>query len=312
MPGSDWRPTCSVEVLRARAEMLREVRSFFAERDVVEVDTPVLAQTGVTDPAIESFGVEVRGRRWYLQTSTEYHQKRLLAAGAPSNVTISHVFRAEEQGALHNVEFTMVEWYRLGFSLEELMSEVVELVDVVLGRAACRRLTYAELMRGAFGELPSTVNALRALLGVESDAELADASRSQLEDLAASRALAGIDGRLFVTDYPAHQAALAALRETLDGTVADRFELVIDGVEVANGYNELTDAQVLADRMAHDVMARERNRQAAMTPDERLLAAQRSGLPACAGVALGFDRLLMLKLGARDIREVLPFAGDTA
>jgi len=309
----DWRPTCSRETLLERSRTLTAIRAFFAQRDVLEVDTPVLSRTTVTEPAIDSFSLGSGAERRYLQTSPEYHMKRLLAAGAPSIVRIGPVFRAEESGRLHNPEFTMIEWYRIGFDLAELLDEVEALVDLVLGQGGYRRVSYAQLLReGADVDLFETDDAaLQAALircGVQLSAN-AYANRRDLLDLLVTYTIeAAGAGRVFVTDYPADQAALARVVTDTEGrNVAARFELIIDGIEVANGYDELADADVLERRMRADCVVRERAGRDGPAPDERLLAAMRDGLPSCCGVALGFDRLLMLKLGAHRIEEVMPF-----
>ncbi len=310
----DWRPTCSLATLLERARALNDVRAFFAARDVLEVDTPVLSQTTVTDTAIESMRLTSTGGVRYLQTSPEYQMKRLLAAGAPSMVRIGPVFRAEESGRLHNPEFTMIEWYRLGFDLAALMDDVAALVNTVLGAAPYRRISYAQLLHEGVGvDVWRTDDAAlaQALLrcGVEMSGD-ASLSRREALDLLAACAIELLGpGRVFVTDYPADQAALAKLAVDSQGReTAQRFELIIDGVEIANGYDELPDAQVLSARMASDCATRRAQQRAIPAVDERLLDALRHGLPACAGVALGFDRLLMMRLGIDRIEAVLPFS----
>ena len=277
--GQSWRPACSIAALEARAEILATIRAFFAEREVIEVQTPTLSSTTVTDPQIASIATQ-DGK--FLQTSPEYQMKRLLAAGAPSIYQMGPAYRAGESGRLHNPEFTMLEWYRLGFDDDELMAEVVELVDLVLGPRPYQRLTYRELIGTSEGQ--------RDLL-----------------DLKFADALANLDDvRVFITDYPADQAALARLREE-DAGVAARFELVVDGIEVANGYFELTDPDELEGRFDRDNAIRDSLGVQPIASDERLLAAMRHGLPDCAGVALGVDRLVMLALGATNLSEVMPF-----
>ena len=278
--------------------MLAAVRRFFAERDVLEVQTPVLGQHTVTDPAIDSLRT-TDGR--YLQTSPEYHMKRLLAAGAPSIYQIAPVFRAGEAGRRHNPEFTMIEWYRLGFDADRLMDEVAALVDVLLGKGSYQRTTYADLLRGRFGtacESAAGVLAQAQSFGLRGDVDVADAM-----DLLFAEA-ADWPGRVFVTRFPAPLAALARLNT--DGS-ADRFELIVDGVEVANGYRELLDAAELAARMNADALRRKRRGAPAVAADARLLAAQTCGLPDCAGVAVGFDRLVALKLGSASIAKTIAF-----
>ena len=286
--------------------MLRETRSFFAERRVTEVQTPVLGTTTVTDPQIES--LIVHGSRRYLQTSPEYHMKRLLAAGASSIYQIGPVFRAGERGRWHNPEFTMLEWYRLGFDAMRLMDEVADLVDVLLGHATYQRRSYAEIIRRRFGVAVDAHDACLETargLGLARDARIEDA-----HDLLLAEAIGTRGGhRLFVTDFPPQQAALARIGAN---GMAERFELVVDGVEVANGYHELRDADELESRMGADNRRRRAVGRPEVAADQRLLAAQRQGLPDCAGVAVGFDRLVALRLGVADIGETMAFDWDRA
>ena len=278
---TSWRPGCDLPALAKRAELLAELRAFFAEREVLEVQTALLAEHTVTDLNIESMAV---GGHGYLQTSPEYQLKRLLAAGMPSLYQIGPVFRAGEVGRLHNPEFTLVEWYRLGFDDQALMTEVAALLERLLGSGECRQITYAELV-GA-----------QAVAGL---------SREAL-DLRFSEAAEALQGRWFITRYPADQAALARLCPD-DPSVAARFELVVDGVELANGYWELTDPEEQRRRFAADVEDRRVRGLVEPTIDEKFIGALEAGLPDCAGVALGFDRLLMLALGAERLADVMPF-----
>ncbi len=278
---SNWRPSCDLPTLEKRAELLGEVRSFFAERQVLEVQTAVLAEHTVTDLHIESMAV---GQHGYLQTSPEYQLKRLLAAGAPSIYQIGPVFRAGEAGRLHNPEFTLLEWYRLGFDDQALMAEVEALLVRLLGPGECRQITYTDLV---------------------GEAAIAELSPEQL-DLRFSEAADALTGRWFITRYPADQAALARLCPD-DASVAARFELVVDGVELANGYWELTEPEEQRRRFAADIEARRVRGLVEPTIDEKFINALEAGLPDCAGVALGFDRLLMLALQAERLADVMPF-----
>lgn len=302
-----WRPSSSVDALRERAAMLRAVRDFFAERDVLEVQTPVVGRHGVTDPAIDSMRLTT-GR--YLQTSPEYHMKRLLAAGAPSIYQVGPVFRDGEQGRWHNPEFTMIEWYRLGFDAPRLMTEVAELVDVLIGSGSYDRIRHADLLERRFGMDASqsgdeSLLELARGLGSANDINVDDAL-----DLIFADAVGALrDRRVFVTGFPGRLATLARVNE--DG-LAERFELVVDGVEIANGYHELCDANELERRMASDATKRRERGRPAVAPDERLIAAQEHGLPDCAGVALGFDRLLAMRLGASSIAETMAFDWERA
>ena len=278
-----WRPGCDLSMLAARARLLADIRSFFRVRDVLEVQTALIGEHTVTDVHVESIAAADSG---YLQTSPEYQLKRLLAAGAPSIYQLGQVFRASEQGRLHNPEFTLLEWYRLGFDDLQLMEEVAQLVDMVLGGAHYARVSYADLV----GNL--------------------ERPRDEL-DLAFSAAVQALsDGRWFITDYPADQAALARLRPD-DLSVAARFELIVDRVELANGYFELTDVAEQTRRFAADNEARRLAGLAEVSVDQKFLAALEAGLPDCAGVALGVDRLLMLAEGAESLEQVMPFAWST-
>jgi len=269
------------ERLRLRAQALEAIRGFFAARDVVEVQTPVLAPATVTDPDVESIAVPGYG---FLQTSPEYQMKRLLSAGAPSIYQLGPVFRHEERGRLHNPEFTMLEWYRLGFDDQQLMREVAELVALVLGPDAVQTVTYQQLVGDISGR--------------------GDVQRSEL-DLRFAEACEKLQpGRFFVVDYPADQAALARLRPD-NPSVAARFELVIDGIEIANGYWELLDPTEHERRFAADRARRKALGRTDVEPDQPFLTALRRGLPNCAGVALGVDRLLMLAQNADRLDEVL-------
>ena len=261
--------------------MLDRTRRFFAARDVIEVQTPLLAEATVTDPDVESISVPGYG---YLQTSPEYFMKRLLAAGVPSCFQLASAFRHDERGRRHNPEFTMLEWYRVGFDDAALRDEVAALCDTLLGPAVCETLTYADLVTDL--EQPREVL----------DLAFADAC----DNLG--------PGRFFLIDYPAEQAALSRLKPD-NPAVAARFELVIDGVEVANGYWELTDVDEHRARFAGDLERRAARGLPAREIDERFLAAMVEGLPDCAGVAVGFDRLVMLAIGASSLDEVLAFRG---
>jgi len=274
-------------MLRARAQMLAAMRDFFSRRNVLEVQTPLLGQAGVTDPDIAAFEL-FEGS---LQTSSEYHQKRLLAAGIGDNYSLGAVFRAGESGRLHNPEFTMLEWYRLGFDDIALRREVEDLVNTLLGPA--------EFFEHRYAQLVASVE-----LGVEESRRLPDSAHA---DLRIARAIEQLgEGRHFVIDFPATEAGLARL-DPVDPTVARRFELIIDGVEIANGYFELLDADTHRSRFAADREERRLRGLPDVTTDTLFLAAVESGLPDCAGVALGVDRLLMLQQGARQIADVQAF-----
>lgn len=325
-PGEDWRPSATLGALRARAALLARTREFFASQGVLEVDTPVLVNAPVSDVHIGSAAVELapaqRGAahaapRLYLHTSPEYAMKRLLAGGSGDIYQICHVVRADERGRLHNPEFTLIEWYRVGWQLEALMDEVEALTRVLLGPAAAarsgERLSYRDAfvrelgldpLSAAEGELRSCA----ARFGLEPRA--ADGgNRDELLDFLMGCAVGpklGHAALTFIHGYPASQAALARL-DPQDPRSALRFELYCEGLELANGFQELQSAHEQRARFERDNAARRSAGLPSAPPDERLLAALASGMPECAGVALGFDRTLMLALGASHIDEVLPF-----
>ena len=322
-PSLPWRPSGSLARLRQRARLLAGVRAFFAARDVLEVDTAQLVNHAVTDRHLRP--AEVRwtpgGAPRYLHTSPEYAMKRLLAAGSGDIYQLCHVFRGEEQGALHNAEFTLVEWYRLGWSLDALMREVDELLRALLGAAAggaTRVVRYDQAFLETLGcnplDAPDRALAECARAHGSDAALVRGCGRDELLDLLMAIHVGprlGHDGPVFVERYPASQAALARLDDA-DPRVALRFELYLRGVELANGFEELTDEASQRARFRADQAARAQRGLPVPAIDEFLLAALRAGLPPCAGVALGFDRVLMIACGARAIGEVLAFSAERA
>jgi lysyl-tRNA synthetase class 2 len=318
-----WRPSAAMPTLRLRAELLAAVRAFFAARNVLEVDTPALVRHAVTDVHIHCASVELPGHAapLYLHSSPEYAMKRMLAAGSGDIYQITHVFRGDEISALHNAEFTLIEWYRCGYSMAALMAEVAQLAAELLALPASVRVQY--LHYAAAFERELGVDPLRAEesalreLALAHGLELAVAhgcSRDELLDWLMASVLGprlGRSGLCFVHHYPASQAALARL-DPEDPRVAMRFELYRAGVELANGFEELSDAQQQRARFELDRQERTRRGLSVPAIDETLLSALAAGMPAVAGVALGFDRLLMLRLGAQRIEQVLPFALERA
>jgi lysyl-tRNA synthetase class 2 len=322
---NDWQPSASLGAIRLRANLNARIRAFFDEHNILEVETPVLSMAGNSDPNIASFSLEFSGRtdgapstRW-LRTSPEFALKRLLAADVGDCFELGRVFRNGEAGGRHNPEFTMLEWYRIGWDHQRLIDEAAELVRAALalvGReATLERIAWRDLYRQRFDIDPidASIDKLRNALGdVEIDPD--GLHREDWLDLLLTHRLQPefpTDQLLAVYDYPASQAALARLRPG-DPPLAERFELYLGPLELANGYHELTDAAEQRTRFERDLSIR-RERSAPMPPlDERLLDAMESGLPACAGVALGVDRLLMAMLGSHRIADVLTFPFDRA
>lgn len=317
-PVNDWPPSAAWSVLRARADMLHRIRAFFEARGVLEVETAVLSRCAATDPALASFRVAYEGRGaplrrgLYLHTSPEFGMKRLLAAGSGDIYQVARVFRDGEAGRWHNPEFTLLEWYRVGFDHFKLMEEVAALVGKFLPQCRqCSRLPYRELFLNylAIDPLAADAEVLEETArsrGIEVGGEL---GHNGWLDLLFTHLLepklAELDC-VFVYGFPAAQASLARL-DPSDPRVAERFELFVRGVELANGFHELTDGNEQAARFTQDNRLRSSMGLPEMPADDRLLAALDAGLPDCAGVALGLDRLLMLITGARTIDEVLAF-----
>jgi elongation factor P--(R)-beta-lysine ligase len=333
----NWRPTATHAALARRADLLQRARAFFSERHVLEVETPILSAAAVSDPQIESLATRVAGMPGlkFLCTSPEYAMKRLLAAGTGDIYQICKVFRDAERGRWHSPEFTMIEWYRLGFDDAALMDEVEALVCALLapvrslGKA--ERLSYSAALQrhagvDAFSSSDQELRQAALRHGIACDAELdRDAKLDLLMGLIVGPRL-GSEVPSFICDYPASQAALARLRppRAPAGTlppaaarastplVAARFELYLDGLELANGFHELAAPQEQRARFNQDLRVRQARGQIQPPLDENLLAALEAGLPECAGVALGFDRLVAIALRADRLADATAFSIDNA
>jgi lysyl-tRNA synthetase class 2 len=317
-----WRPTASPDALHLRAEILATIRAFFAERDVLEVETPLLASAPVTDLHLHALSCRYRGpgadtgRELYLQTSPEFAMKRLLAAGSGPIYQVCKAFRDGEAGRRHNPEFTMLEWYRPGWTHYRLMDEVDELLAATLGSRSAERISYMTAFDryagvNVFAESDESLRGRVADLGLTDTDGL---SRDDLLDLVLTHVIEpklGHSQPTFIHDYPASQAALARIRED-DPPLAERFEVFVEGVELANGYHELNDAAEQCRRFEADIEARRERGLPVVPIDEHLLAALDHGLPNCAGIAVGVDRLLMIAAGTRDLADVLAFPVDRA
>ena len=307
----NWQPSAGLDVIRQRARVYKQIRAFFDQRGCLEVDTPLLMPSTNTDLNIASIAVAHTGRRYYLQTSPEYAMKRLLAAGAGSIFQICHAFREGEAGRRHNPEFSLLEWYRVGYDYRQLMDEI-ELLITSLSLAQCRfeRISYRQLFR-RFLDLDldrADLEEIRSCCARQvagSDAAALD-SEQCLDLLLAAAIAPAMRGYLFVYDYPVEQAALARVSAD-DARVAERFELFHDGIELANGFSELTDATEQRARFQRDNQARHARGLPQLEIDERLLGALQAGMEDCAGVALGLDRLLMVLLDLDDIEQALTF-----
>jgi lysyl-tRNA synthetase class 2 len=313
-----WQPGIDPSSLRYRSELLQSLRSFFQQRQVLEVDVPVLARSTVTDINIESINFLVSGNSGYLQTSPEYFMKRLLAAGSGDIFCLGKAFRDAESGRHHNPEFTLLEWYRCGWDEHQLMAEVAELISQLANvgadaQLAVTKLSYGECFKQVLGVDPHSAKlaALQQMAVDASSESWAQETRANCLDLLFSLIVEPQlpNGLVFIYDYPACQAALAQLHLNTQGqAVSRRFEAFFNSMELANGYMELTDAVQQRQRFEKETDQRSAQNKPAVAIDEKLMAALDSGLPPCAGVALGVDRLLMQLLRADSIDQAMAFS----
>ncbi len=342
---SNYLPTATIETLQQRSQLLHAIRTFFESHGYWEVETPLLSRDTVVDAYIDPFlthwhaaegTTDNPGEPRYLQTSPEFAMKRLLAAGADQIYQITHAFRQAERGSMHNPEFAMLEWYRRGETHHDQMTFVEALVREIYERAASlsdqtarpllpvipfERFSYeaAFLQFAGLSGLHSTADEFKQIarrhhISVPADFDTTDClSWQNLLLVELIEPALGEKGAVFIYDYPASQAALARIRQE-DGSagVAERFELYLQGVEICNGYHELTDAAELRTRIRQQSDIRKREKRPALPAESYLLQAMEAGLPACAGTALGLDRLFMLALGKQTLQEVIAFPVERA
>jgi lysyl-tRNA synthetase class 2 len=313
----DWRSGASVERLRQRAHILHDIRAFFHARHVMEVDTPPLIRRAIPESHLEPMRVhwatmDGRTQTGFLHTSPEAAMKRLLVAGIGPIYQMGPVFRADEQGERHNPAFTLLEWYRPGWDYHRLMEEVATLVVEILGCTAPVRISFQEaFLRFArvdplTGETPALQQRCQAAGWAGARTADREACLDFLLISQVEPALALMAEAVFLMDYPPQRAAMARIRPG-SPPVAERFELYVRGVELANGYQELTNHTEQRQRLIQENQRRIQNGQQALPVDERFLAALAAGLPECAGVALGVDRLIMLAVGGETLDAVMPF-----
>lgn len=315
-----WQPAVSFEMLLARARLLEKLRKFMNKHGILEVETPILVDAAVSDPHIESFETALQYpggrhiRKHFLHTSPEYAMKRLLASGSGPIYQICRVFRDNEIGKYHNPEFTMLEWYRPEYDHHQLMDELDELLQVLNFKPAQKK-TYAEVFKEKTDLDPHTT-ALVELQKTATDYGYTAQGdeRSVLLDFIFSHCVCdhiGHECPHMIYDFPVVQSALARIRHS-DPPVAERFELFIHGLEIANGFHELCDAGEQKKRFVQDNLQREKSGKPEVFIDEKFIEALKYGLPPCAGVAVGVDRLLMAMHHCTDIREVIAFPVDRA
>lgn len=318
-----WQPSCPVAQLRRRAQLLQTIREFFFARDVLEVETPLLSLCGGTDPQLDFFTTRYEApplqHTLFLQTSPEFAMKRLLAAGSGSIYQITKAFRNGESGRFHNPEFSLLEWYRVGFNLDQLMDEIADLLAAVFAigdrllnttqrfsyQAVFARYTGLDALvfdAGAYRAyaLANTLPEALELCGLEHSLWLDFLFSHQVQPHLGRDALAMVYG------YPACQSSLARINAE-NPLVTDRVEVFINGIELGNGYFELTDAVEQNRRFDHEIAVRAELNRPATVKDTRLVAALTAGLPLCSGMAIGLDRLLMVLSGCAAIDDVLAF-----
>ncbi len=319
---NEWQPTCSIDILRLRAQVLDGIRRFFSARAVLEVETPLLGHGGGTDPQLDFFTTEYCSpplqSTLFLQTSPEFAMKRLLAAGSGSIYQICKAFRNGESGRFHNPEFTLLEWYRVGFTLPQLMDEIAELIAVLfIGHRAlnpAQRVSYQELFQRCTGLNPLEFS-YQNYCAYARDNQLSEAisicghDHGLWLDFIFSHNVQphlGDNAVCMVYGYPACQSSLARINEC-NSQITDRVEVFINGIELGNGYYELTDAKEQERRFDKEIAVRQQRKRPVTVKDKHFIEALEAGLPECSGMAIGLDRLLMLLANSATINDVLSF-----
>ncbi|HHT7855109.1 elongation factor P--(R)-beta-lysine ligase [Pasteurella multocida] len=318
----NWQPSASIENLLARAKIIAEIRRFFTDRGLLEVETPVLSEFGVTDVHLSTFNTTFisptaeKSKALWLSTSPEYHMKRLLAAGSGPIFQLCHVFRNEEAGQRHNPEFTMLEWYRPHFDMYRLINEVDDLLQQILDCKPIESLSYQFVFQEYVGLDPLSAEKAE-LVAKAKQYHLQQAEQEDRDTLlqflfsTVVEPNIGKENPVAVYHFPATQAALAQISSE-DHRVAERFEFYYKGLELANGFHELTDVNEQLHRFEQDNVQRQKMGLPQRQIDKRLLGALQAGVPNCSGIALGVDRLLMIALGANAIHEVIAFGIENA
>lgn len=319
-----WQPVASLDQIKDRATLLQKIRQFFSDRSVLEVDTPALSHAAATDIHLHAFETSfvgpnfAKGQALYLMTSPEFHMKRLLAAGSGCIYQICKSFRNEESGRYHNPEFTMLEWYRVGFNHHQLMDEMDQLMQLILKVKPASRMTYQQAFLDVLGVCPLEAP-MSDLREVANNLGLGDIAQDEKDRDTVLQLLfsVGIETKIgqqqpaFVYDFPASQAALSKI-SLKDPRVAERFEVYFKGVELANGFHELDSADEQLQRFEEDNYKREHLGLSTQPIDYQLIQALEAGLPKCAGVALGIDRLMMLAAQEEHIEQVMAFPFNRA
>lgn len=316
-----WRPGTSLDTLKRRARLLQQVRDFFSLRGVLEVETPGISRFPTLDLHLESFSVfhPDKTLQGYLITSPEYHMKRLISAGSGSIYQLCRAYRCDESGSRHNPEFTILEWYRVGWDQWQLMKEIEDLMQLLLGTNTADYISYREAFEGALSMDPFTIT-LERFAEICSRHTLQPPDYLLLQDTDRDEWLnfligfliephLGRDRPVFLHSFPASQASLAKLDDD-NPQCAMRFEVYFKGLELGNGFCELTDAEAQENRFREENRKRRAAGKEELAYDPRFIEALKQGMPDCSGIAMGFDRLVMLALGKHSIDEVQTFTRD--
>jgi len=313
---NNWHPTADIADLKLRAKILVNIRHFFAERNIFEVETPLMCSAPVTDPFLEALSFNYNNKTWYIQTSPEYAMKRLLCAGSGSIYQICKAFRSDEVGRLHHPEFTMLEWYHIGFDHHDLMMEMDEFLQYVIHTKPAKKVSYQQIFEQYLNINPHSIADEELKMITQTSCGIAPDHKLDRDDYLNLLLTHIIEPELksalcpiFIYDYPASQAALAKIRQD-NPPVAERFEVYIQGIELANGYHELTDVLEQKWRFDQDIEKRKKLNYPIVPMDNYLLSALESGLPDCAGVALGIDRLVMIAAQKESLSEIMAFNHD--
>lgn len=318
MNESNWQPGSSISAIRSRAVLYQYIRHFFQLHNILEVDVPIYASSAPTDPYIQAIPAIICGEHYFLQSSPEFYMKRLLAFGSGDIFSLGKAFRDEEAGRKHNPEFTILEWYRVDFNDQQLIEEVIEFITGCLSasnplaQSDVTSISYSQLFQNTLGINPhqSSVEQLQKIALSYFDTSIDEDDIDVWLDLLMTHVIEPhLQGLTVIYDYPATQAALAKITRNEEGDfIARRFEVYFNSMELGNGYWELTDAQEQQKRFQRDLEVRQKHNLSQPPMDKKLLAAMQSGLPACAGIAIGVDRLLMCATQANHIDDVLSFS----
>ncbi|WP_301098228.1 elongation factor P--(R)-beta-lysine ligase [Otariodibacter sp.] len=317
-----WKPTASIPTLLKRSKIIYDIRKFFTDRGLLEVDTPTMSEFSVTDVHLSTFSTQFlspfdsKAKTLHLITSPEYHMKRLLASGSGAIFQLCHVFRNEESGKYHNPEFTMLEWYRPYFDMYRLINEVDDLLQYILDCEPAESFSYQFVFQTYVGLDPLSATKSQLVAKAQEYGLQCDDNdhRDTLLQFLFTKVVEpniGLERPTAIYHFPASQAALAQVSAE-DPRMAERFEFYYKGIELANGFHELSDAKEQFRRFEQDNVYRQQLGLPPQELDSRFLAALKSGIPNCSGVAVGVDRLIMIALGAERIEEVMAFGIESA